>query len=216
MSFSETWPKKLAGLILTSSFLLIFLYLLKVNGIDQLRERVEVMGPLAPFGIFLLRSSSIIFPVFPSTAYSLLAGALLGFKKGLLVICLTDLISCSVSFWISRIYGRKLVGRLVGKNFMGKIEGLSKKHLENNFLLMVGFLMTGLFDFISYGIGLTKASWRKFFPALVLSIMISNPPIVALGAGVLDGGKKILIFSALGIIFLSILSSKLRRFQTLV
>ena len=34
-----------------------------------------------------------------------------------------------------------------------------------------------------------------------MSVLISNPPIVALGAGLLEGGKKFLIFAVLGIIF---------------
>ncbi len=54
--------------------------------------------------------------------------------------------------------------------------------------------MTGLFDFVSYGIGLTRTSFRIFLSDLILSILVSNPPITALGAGILDGCKKLLIF----------------------
>ncbi len=87
---------------------------------------------------------------------------------------------------------------------MSKVEKISSEQLENNFFLMTGILMTGLFDFFCYGIGLTKTPWRKFLPAMLVSILLSNPPIVALGAGLLDGGKKILILSVVGIFFLAI------------
>ncbi len=93
---------------------------------------------------------------------------------------------------------------------MNKVERISKKHIEDNVFLMSGFLMTGLFDFVCYGIGLTKSPWYKFLPALIIGIALSNPPIVALGAGILDGGKRILIFSALGIIAIGAISTKLK------
>ena len=91
---------------------------------------------------------------------------------------------------------------------MHRVENISQKHLENNLFLMTGFLMTGLFDFVSYGIGLSNTPWKKFAPALIISIMISNPPIVALGAGVLDGGKRFLILAVLGIFLLAVIKSK--------
>ncbi len=199
---------KLKWIILIIIILLSYYTISSLN-IEEFRDKVSEMGNLAPIGIFMLRSISIIFPAFPSTPYSLLAGALLGFKKGVLVICTSDFFSCAICFTIARSYGRQIVRRIVGQKFMYKVETISKRHLENNIFLMTGFLMTGLFDFISYGIGLTNTPWSKFFPALFLSILLSNPPVVALGAGILDGGMKILIFALIAIFVLSIISNKL-------
>mgnify|MGYP001791436227 FL=1 len=78
---------------------------------------------------------------------------------------------------------------------------------------MTAFLMTGFFDFVAYGVGLTQASWLRFLPALILSITISNPPIVALGAGLLEGGKLLLAFAILGVFALAILTGFLQRKQ---
>ena len=194
-------------------FALIILMIVIINhyGVTQLRTRVETLGTWVPLGIFLLRFTSVVIPALPGTAYSLLSGGLLGFTKGLLVICLADLISCSLSFSLSRRYGRNLVQRLVGSKFINKIDGLSQRHLEHNFFLLTGFLMTGFFDFVCYGVGLTKASWRKFFPALVISIAISNPPIVALGAGLLEGGKLLLGLALIGVFILAIVTSLVQR-----
>ena len=47
--------------------------------------------------------------------------------------------------------------------------------------------MTGMFDFISYGVGLTKLKRKTFFSALFLSALLSDLPFVAAG----DGIKKI-------------------------
>ena len=43
--------------------------------------------------------------------------------------------------------------------------------------------MTGWFDFVSYGVGLTKLRWRKFLLALIVSVLLSDLPFVATGNG---------------------------------
>ena len=103
--------------------------------------------------------------------------------------------------------------RLVGEKFITRVDTLSQKHLERNFFLMTAFLMTGFFDFVAYAIGLTQASWLRFIPALILSIAISNPPIVALGAGLLAGGRLLLVFAMLGAFALALLTGFLQRKQ---
>ncbi len=181
-------------------------YLIQLYGVSHLRAQVHSMGVWAPLGIILLRFISIVIPALPSTAYSLLAGALLGFQQGIVVIIVADLLACSTAFFLSRRYGRSLVEKLVGQRFMFRVEKLSKRHLEKNFFLMTGFLMTGLFDFVCYGVGLTNIRWIRFAPALVISIVLSDPPIVALGAGLLDGGKIILGFALIGVLGLAIVT----------
>ncbi|MEM6424048.1 MAG: VTT domain-containing protein [Cyanobacteria bacterium P01_H01_bin.119] len=181
-------------------------------GIAQLRAQVDQLGAWVPLGIFVLRFTSVIIPALPGTAYSLLSGSLLGFSQGLLVICVADLLSCSTSFLLSRRYGRGLVVRLVGARWMERLDQLSQRHLERNFFLLTGCLMTGFFDFVCYGAGLTRTPWVRFVPALVLSIAISNPPIVALGAGILEGGKLLLGFSVLGVFGLAAVTTIVRRY----
>ena len=201
--------RRFLSLIRILAFVALFaavIYVIQVYGVSHLRDQVQSMGIWAPLGIILLRFISIVIPALPSTAYSLLAGALLGFQQGIVVIILADLLACSTAFFLSRRYGRSLVKKLVGERFMFRVEKLSKRHLERNFFLMTGFLMTGLFDFVCYGVGLTSIRWTRFAPALVISIVLSDPPIVALGAGLLDGGKIILGFALMGILGLAIVT----------
>ncbi|EDX86764.1 SNARE associated Golgi protein [Synechococcus sp. PCC 7335] len=195
--------------------LLVVMAVVLINqyGMATLRAQVERMGVWAPVGLFVLRFSSVVIPALPGTAYSIAAGGLLGFQQGLFVVCLSDLLSCSLSFWLSRRYGRSLVSRLVGKRFMDRVDRLSQRHLEQNFFLMTAFLMSGFFDFVAYGVGLAKAPWKKFFPALVLSIAISNPPIVAVGASALEGGKILLFLALLGVFGLALIAGWVRRHE---
>ncbi|MGB7085101.1 MAG: hypothetical protein WBD47_06080 [Phormidesmis sp.] len=94
---------------------------------------------------------------------------------------------------------------------MTRVDSFSQKHLERNFFLMTAFLMTGFFDFVAYGVGLARAPWQKFLPALALSIALSNPPIVALGSGLLEGGKLLLVFALLGMFGLALVTGLVRR-----
>ncbi|MDY6938540.1 MAG: VTT domain-containing protein [Cyanobacteriota bacterium] len=183
----------------------------KQVGIEQIRADVDRLGIWAPLALLSLRSVSIVVPAIPSTAYSVLAGALFGFWQGIALICIADLVACSINFYIAKRYGRGLVQRLVGERFIGKVDSFASNYLENNTFLVAGFLMTGLFDFVCYAVGLSQMKWQKFFPALVLGIVVSTPPIVALGAGIFDRGKWLLGFALLGMFALAAIAGWVNR-----
>ncbi|GEM_PF-241776 len=180
-------------------------------GIEQIRANVDKLGIWAPFALLLLRTVSIVIPAIPSTAYSVLAGTLFGFWKAIIIIFIADFAACCLNFYIAKRYGRGIVQRFVGERFMGQVNSLASKHLENNIFLVAGFLMTGLFDFVCYAVGLTQMPWRKFIPALILGIVVSTPPIVALGAGIFAQGKWMLGLALLGMFGLAILTGWLNR-----
>ena len=133
--------------------------------------------------ILLLRLISIVIPILPGTYCLLISGYLFGLVNGLLISFVADLLSCSISFSLSKRFGRKILKRVMSKKYLNKFENLSKKYLEKNFFLLTGFLMTGWFDFVSYGVGLTKLRWRKFILALIVSALLSDLPFVATGNG---------------------------------
>ena len=191
--------------------IVVAIALVKQFGIEQIRTNVHQLGIWAPGILLLLRGVSIVIPAIPSTAYSVLAGTLFGFWQGIALIAIADFAACSGNFFIAKRYGRGIVQRLVGQRFMGKVDSLAANYLENNPFLVTGFLMTGLFDFVAYAVGLTQMQWRKFIPALILGIIISTPPIVALGAGIFTGGKWLLGFALLGMFVLAILAGWLNR-----
>ncbi len=203
--------QKLLSIIFFTSILVILIYLIQNYGIEPLRNKVEGMGIWAPFGILILRGISIILPALPSSAYSLLAGSLLGFQKGYITIIISDIIFCQAAFFIARYYGRNPVRRLVGSKAMHRIESFNQNQLEENFFLMTGLLMTGLFDFLSYAIGIGGTRWKIFTPALLISLMISDSILVAVGAGVSQGAGLLLGIALLGMFALATISGLAKR-----
>ena len=144
--------QKFLSVVFFIAIFIVLIYFIQNYGIEPLRDKVESMGIWAPFGIFVLRGVSIILPALPSSAYSLLAGSLLGFQKGYITIVFSDIVFCQAAFFIARYFGRGPVRGLVGSKAMKRIESFNQNQLEENFFLMTGLLMTGLFDFLSYAI----------------------------------------------------------------
>ncbi|GAB4366275.1 MAG: hypothetical protein Kow00121_03580 [Elainellaceae cyanobacterium] len=180
-------------------------------GLAQVREQVDQFGIWAPAIVFGLRFSSVIVPILPGTAYAVLAGGLFGFWQGLLLVALADLASCTFNFYIARRYGRGLVERFVGQSFMDRIDRLGQRHLDRNFFLMTGFLMTGLFDFVAYAAGLTQTRWQRYLLALLASIIIAKPLWVAAGAGIFEGSQMLLGFALLGAFGIGIVTAVVQR-----
>ena len=191
--------------------LAVLFHLIQVHGLEPLRNQVERLGVWAPLGIVLLRGISILLPALPSTAYSLLAGALLGFQNGFIAIVIADLLFCQTAFLLARSYGREPIKRLVGNQAMAKVEGFSRHQLEGNPFLLTGLLMTGLFDFVSYAAGLGGTSWRAFSLPLLVSVLLSDAPIVALGAGIFSGGKLLLSAALLGVFALALIAGVVKQ-----
>lgn len=187
------------------------IWLINRVGIEQIRANVAQFGIWAPLIILLLRLSSIVIPVLPGTAYAILSGALFGFAQGLIVIAIADFLACSANFFIARRYGRPVVQRLVGKRFMDKLDRWSKKYLEGNFFLLTGAMMSSFFDYICYGAGLCQMPWQRFMSALGLSIILVKPPVVAVGAGILQGEKLLIGASVVGVLAIAIISAWTRR-----
>ena len=198
--------RKFLSILFFVAIAIVLIYIIQNYGIEPLRTQVANMGIWAPLGIFILRGISIILPALPSSAYSLLAGSLLGFQTGYFTILISDIVFCQAAFFIARNYGRAPVRKIVGIKAMQRIESFNQNQLEGNFFLMTGLLMTGLFDFLSYAIGIGGTRWRIFTPALLISLLISDSILVAVGAGVSQGAGILLGLALLGMFALATIS----------
>ena len=206
----QRWRRLLLITAVVAALAVLF-HLIHVHGLEPIRAQVEQLGVWAPLGIVVLRGISILLPALPSTAYSLLAGALLGFQSGFITIVLCDLIFCQAAFLLAQVYGRGPVRRLVGEKAMVRIETFGRNQLEGNPFLLTGMLMTGFFDFVSYAAGLSGTRWRGFALPLLFSVLLSTAPIVALGAGIFEDGQKLLIGGVLGVFALALVAGLVKR-----
>ena len=72
--------------------------------------------------ILLLRLISIVIPILPGTYCLLISGYLFGLVNGLLISFVADLLSCSISFSLSKRFGRKILKRVMSKKYLNKFE----------------------------------------------------------------------------------------------
>ena len=171
------------GFILLISFVYIDVNVIRdlfFNIVSNLNSN-RFFNPILIFLLFLLRSVSIVIPILPGTIFSVVAGYQFGLAKGLVIIFFADFLSCSTSFLLARKLGRNYIKKLLGRRQMKRVESISKDYLEKNYFLMTALLMSGFFDFVCYAIGLTKITWKRFMPALIFSIIISDAPFIASG-----------------------------------
>ena len=205
--------RKIIGVSAVVALAMVVLHLAHTHALEPLRAQLEGMGVWAHLGIVALRGVSILLPALPSTAYSLLAGALLGFETGLITIFITDVVFCQIAFLVAKRFGQRPVKALVGEKASNRIESFNQSQIEGNPFFLTGLLMTGLFDFVSYAAGLGGTKWKTFTPALLISVALSDPPIVALGAGVFSGGKVMLGLALLGVFALAIITGAVKKYQ---
>ncbi len=205
--------RRIIGISSVVALVIVVLHLAHTHALEPLRAQIASMGVWAPLGIVALRGISILLPALPSTVYSLLAGALLGFQTGLITIYITDLVFCQIAFLVAKRYGQKPVQKLVGKKASKRIESFNKSQIEGNPFFLTGLLMTGLFDFVSYAAGLSGTKWKVFTTALIISVALSDLPIVALGAEVFNGGKIMLVVASLGVFALAIIAGMVKKYQ---
>ncbi|MEB3293630.1 MAG: VTT domain-containing protein [Synechococcales bacterium] len=202
---SKLSPLKRAGLVLLFllgiGMVVTIAVLMRRYGVEQIRTTVNQFGLWGVALLLGLRWLSVVIPVISGTAYALVAGAIYGLGPGVLIIAIADFLACLLNFYLSKRHGRHLAQQMVGEVFMARIDRWHERHLERNFFLMTGLMSTGFFDFTSYGLGVTKLGWKRFLAILSLSIPISKPPFVAVGAGLAEGQRG-LFFAAIGAIFL--------------
>lgn len=159
------------GLGITVLVILILIFFFDIDSVKVWVEKAGIWGPLV---FILLKTSTIVIAPLSGSPLYPLVGLLFGFWPGILYVEIGDAIGYSLSFWISRIFGKKIVSKFI----TNKEEGIMTKVI-NHASTPKGFFQACLTLFampelLSYGAGLTKLSyWR------VISIMV---PISAVGS----------------------------------
>ena len=140
------------------------------------------MGPMGPIFIVSFTAFSQIFAPLPGSPASLLSIAVYGYTTTVIFVYLGGLLSASISFYLSRRFGRKLVIKFVGQNTMNEIDDFAKAEGTEVLIIsrLIGF---PLFDYISYAAGLTNIPFNKYFaitavcsviPTLILAVLFKG------------------------------------------
>ena len=166
-------------------------------------------------GLFLLMVLQTILVVIPSEAIIALSGALgLEMTKVILVGIAGLLAGAIIAFFISRYFGRKIVLKLLGEEWIDEMdEWIDDNGTRAIFIARLVPLIP--FDLISYVSGLTKIDFNKYLLATMMGMLPRIIFLVYLGSAAKSvlsiiglGMDFIILFGTLGIILIIYLDKK--------
>jgi len=135
----------------------------------SIRDYIQSFGRLAAFvyvGAYVFNTISI-FP--PIAALSLSAGLVFGEIWGALFLMSGAIIGTSITFVISRFFGRGLIEKLL----KGKFKNFDEKLERNGFMTVLFFRLVPLvpYEVLNYACGLSKIKFRDYALATFLGII---------------------------------------------
>ncbi len=187
--------------------------------IDTAQEYVAKAGIWAPVVLILLKATTIVAaPVSGSPLYPV-AGLLFGPWFGMLYIVLGDLLGSVISFYISRIYGRRIVNALLDAKSEQYVDAVLTYMEDMRGFIIARIVFAPLPEVVSYAAGLTKIKFSRFvwihnaiglIPTVILvgfgaTVDIIKNPIVL--SAVVVGGTIVALVAIY--IFLEIVRPKL-------
>ncbi len=135
----------------------------------SIRDYIRSFGNFAVaayIAAYILNTISIVPPIAP---LSLTAGLAFGSVPGAVYLMLAAMIGTSVTFFISRFFGRDLVE----KALKGKFRDLDEKLERNGFMTVLFFRVVPLvpYEVLNYFCGLSKIKFRDYFWATFLGLI---------------------------------------------
>ncbi|MEK7612636.1 MAG: VTT domain-containing protein [Patescibacteria group bacterium] len=165
--------------VIVGGLYLVFRYF----GITEVEAAVERAGLWAPLVLVVAKAATIVIAPLGGSPLYPLAGALFGFWKGTGLLILGDALGGTIAFYLSRIFGRHLVEKLIGgdQQFLGRALRMMGS-VKGFFIARVCFMP--LPEVVAYGAGLTRIN---FFPFILI-----YTPVGAIPAMVLAGVGSVL------------------------
>ena len=158
---------------------ILFFYFYKpimyyLNNFEEFKLLLKSKGKIALLIIFLLQILQVIIAFIPSDMINVSAGYILGAPTGFIISYLGLIIGTLLAFYISRIFGRNIVVKLVKKDTLDKISKKvnSSLSITNIFILSIIPFMPR--DVLVYALGLTDMKAKKF----LIPYLIARIPLI--------------------------------------
>jgi uncharacterized membrane protein YdjX (TVP38/TMEM64 family) len=137
---------------------------------EKIRMAVENAGIYAPL-IFIL-ASLISYIIAPLSNMPVMAAGHYSFGSEKIIIYgfVAGILAAITNFWVARIWGVKLVKKLVGKKTLVQINELAEDYGLGT-LLMVRLFAWGFNDVISYAAGFTNINFKPYFIITVIAMV---------------------------------------------
>ncbi len=165
---SKQVAKAILGLVV---FLVLLNLLIPIIGGGEIVATIEGLGVFGPVAFVLYVVLSHVFAPLSASPLAVVSVPLFGYAKTLVYLMLGGFISSIINFYISKLYGRELVTKLVGKKSMKKVDEFTK--VNGIPVLFLGRVIgSPFFDLISYAAGLTSMPFVVYYVTTVVGMVI--------------------------------------------
>lgn len=119
--------------------------------------------PILGFVLMMfLQIMPVIVSAVPSSLTSFVGGMIYGFWGGMFITVVGAMIGSTISFFLARILGRRVLTLFVSRKNIEKIEGMLDGS-TSTFILLFLYVIPSPKDFFSYFLGLTNMKFWRFF-----------------------------------------------------
>lgn len=176
------------GILFLSIVLVVIykIYSLKLS-VEDIKNYVIGFGKIGPL-VYIIMFSLVPLTLFPDSVLAIAGGLIFGLFKGYIYTTIGALIGGTISFYISRYWGREVVKKLT-KEKLDKVEAMIN---NSGFMIILLLRLIPLFPFdvISYGAGLTSVKYKDFLLATLFGIIPGILVFTNLGAQAVNVGSN--------------------------
>lgn len=138
---------------------------------NRIRSYVESWHLLGAIVFILIQAFTVVFPPTPNLIPMIAGGVLFGTKLGILYSFTGIMIGATVNFYLTRVFGRRIVKKFLNKEEVEVIDSFSKK-ISWRFITLLPFIPGMYADLGGYSGGLSKITFKKYFLAIGFGYLI--------------------------------------------
>lgn len=193
---TTSWRSILPGVLSLVLFVTLLTLFIQFVGLEPLQDIVESSGPLAPLAYISIKALTYIIAPLTSGPIQLSAGLLFGLWPGVLFTLTGEVLGGCVNFVIARLFGKRVVWRLVGEQGMLRVDRLYASVGGWRGLAYSRLFLFAIYDFMSYAAGLTRMQLPTYVVVSVVfgfvptflavwlgTFLVLEPPLVLLAYG---------------------------------
>jgi len=160
---------------------------------EHARDKITNAGVYGPLVLILLKAATNIIAPLGGNPIYLSAAPLFGFTLGCIYLLVGDIIGYTVSFFLSRLIGRRVVKLFFSEDQVKRLDGMLQDVSRWKSVLLLAGLFFSFPDFASYGAGLTPISFWRFILVITPIVIVKILLLMVLGQKFITNQTSFLI-----------------------
>ena len=161
--------------------------------LSSLRTWVEKAGMWGPFVFILLKISTIVVAPLSGSPLYPLVGLIFGFWPGILYVVIGDFLGYTITFYISRIFGKKIVMKLLSNKEEGLVARVVDHISDAKGFFQACLTLFAVPEVLSYGAGLSHLKYAKFINIIMPFNIIAASVLVFFGSILKPNSESIFV-----------------------